>query len=151
MALHCSEIPYRTEAPINPLNRVYRSTNITCTMNEHHEDRIENLTTKLQRDQQVLKVIERGLVVSGMMPIDEWLQILPVIILLAVPPVWPNGSNPVHFCVRSACEGSVSLPAKLSFQGSNSGLPMLGVFGFHNKNSSQGEGRCTTSMMKSGM
>ena len=77
---------------------------------------------------------------SGVMPVDEWLRILPVVFLLAVPPMWPNGSNPVHLCVRSASKGSDSLPTELSFQGSNSGLPVLGIFDFHNKNSSESDG-----------
>ena len=89
-----------------------------------------------------LKVIKRGMVVNGVMPVDEWLRILPVVILLAVPPMWPNGSNPVHLCVRSASKGSVSLPTELSFQGSDSGSPVLGIFDFHNKNSSESDGGC---------
>ena len=79
---------------------------------------------------------------SGVMPVDEWLWILPVVILLAIPPMWPNDSNPVHLCVCSASKGSVSLPTELSFQGSNSRLPVLGIFDFHNKNSSESDGGC---------
>ena len=82
------------------------------------------------------------MVVSGVMPVDEWLRIVPIVILLAVPPMWPNASNPVHLCVRSASKGSVSLPTELSFQGSNSGLPVLGISDFHNKNSSESDGGC---------
>jgi hypothetical protein len=87
-------------------------------MSKHDEDSIEKrLTTKLGR---------------------EWCDA--VVVLLAVPPMWPNGSNPVHLCVRGARKGSVSLPTELrgpEFQGSNSGLPVLGMFDFHNKNSSE--------------
>lgn len=87
------------------------------------------------------QVIKRGLVVSGMMPVNEWPRIL-LVVLLAVPPMWPNGSNPVHLCVGSTCECSVSLPNELLFQESNSGLPVLGVSDFDNKNGSKGEGGC---------
>ena len=42
--------------------------------------------------------------------------------------------------VSSAWEWSISLPIELPLKGLNSGLPVLRIFNFHNKDSSKGEG-----------
>ena len=74
------------------------------------------------------------------MPVNDWMQILPIILPLSVPPMRSDCANPVHFRVSSACERSIRLSIELPFKGWNSGLPVLSVFYFHNKDSSKGEG-----------
>jgi hypothetical protein len=76
---------------------------------------------------QDLKVIKRGLIVSNVMPVNEWLRISAIVLLLTIPPVRSDGPNPVHLCVSSAGEGGVSLPIELPFKSCNPGLPALGV------------------------
>ena len=76
---------------------------------------------------------------SGMMPVNEWTQILPIV-PFAILPMRPNCSNPIQFCVSSVCKCRSSLLIELLLKGWNSGLPVLRVFDFHNKDSSKGKG-----------
>src|SRR6267154_3446701 len=76
-----------------------------------------------------------------MMPVNEWTQILPVVLSFSVPPMRSDCANPVQFCVSSACKRSISLSIELLLKGFDSGrLPALVVFYFHDKGSSRGEG-----------
>jgi hypothetical protein len=79
---------------------------------------------------------------SGVMPINEGPNILSVVILLAVPPMWSNCSDPVDLRVRGAGESSVSLSIELALKSWNSILPMLGIFDFDDKDSPKGEWSC---------
>ena len=72
------------------------------------------------------------------MPVNEWTQILPIVLPFTVLPMRSDRANPVQFCVSSACERSISLSIELPLKGLNSGLPVLGVFDFHNKDGSKG-------------
>jgi hypothetical protein len=82
---------------------------------------------------QSLEIIKRGLVMSRMMPINEGPNISPVVLLLAVPPMWSNYSDPVDLRVRGAGESSDSLSIELTLMSRNSKLPMLGIFYFDDK------------------
>ena len=76
------------------------------------------------------------------MPIDEWMQILSVVLLLSIPPMRSDCANPVQLGVSSARERSISLSIELSLKSLNTRLPVLGLwefFHFHNKDSSKGE------------
>jgi len=64
---------------------------------------------------------------SGMMPINEGPNISSVL-LLAVPPMWSNCSDPVDLRVRGAGESSVRLSIEPALKSWNSILPMLGIF-----------------------
>ena len=88
------------------------------------------------------KVIKRGLVVSDMMPIDEWTQILSAVLPLSIPPMRSDCANLVQLRVSSARERSISLSIELPLKGLNTRLPVLGLwnfFYFDNKDSSKGE------------
>lgn len=76
---------------------------------------------------------------SGVMPINEWPHILSVVLLIAVPPMWSNGSYPVDLRVRGAGESSVCLSIELALKSGNSRLPVLGVFDFNDKDRPKGE------------
>lgn len=95
--------------------------------------------TACDKMSQGLEVVKRGLVMSGVMPINEWPHILSVVLLLAVPPMWSNGAYPVDLRVCGAGERSVSLSIELMLKSRNSGFPMLGVFDFNNEDRPKGE------------
>ena len=76
------------------------------------------------------------------MPINEGSHILSAILLLTVPPMRANSSNPVDLRVRGAGESSVSLPVELALKSRNSIFPVLGVFDFDDKNTSKGNWSC---------
>jgi hypothetical protein len=89
-----------------------------------------------------LKIIERGLVVSGIMPINERDRSLSINHPFSVPPMRSDCADPVHFCVSSAYERTItlSLDQVLKALHSELGMPVLGVPYFDDKDGSKHKG-----------
>jgi hypothetical protein len=71
---------------------------------------------------------------SGVMPSNEWLHILSVVLLLGtIPPMWSNGFNPVDLRTRGAGERSIYLSIELAFRNWDSRLQILGISNCNDK------------------
>ena len=82
-----------------------------------------------------LEIIKRGLVVSCMVPVNEWRLIS--ILLLAISPMRSYGPYPVDLRMRSSSEGSVTLSIDLSLERSNPIRPVPGVLDLNDKDSAK--------------
>lgn len=79
---------------------------------------------------------------NGVMPIDEWPNILSVVLFLTIHPMWSNRTDSVDLRVCGAGKSSISLSIKLALKSWYPRPPMLVVFDFNDEDRPKGERIC---------